>query len=223
MASNKPTIVPVTSLPENINGDEPITIAKSDEFGLDKFKSNRAVAIAGVEKLLTALPHHPMAAAKDFVRLHPDETGWSPEFCLVNVPIQGQPRGTLHLIDEGLATQYLPGGQIKRFRFALATQPNDKFFLCEVPSQNLDNTWNATNLQACIKAKTLWTKANSRREEGIDGYEISFAKDTDAFPEPTWPTQQLGRLIVVTFCGRMIDAPNHPGLLRLIGAKQSMS
>jgi hypothetical protein len=222
MTSQKPTIVPVTSLPENINGEEPMTIAKPGEFDLSKFKSRRAATIAGVETLLTALPHHSLAEAKDFVRLHASETDhWSPEFCFVNVPIEGQKRDKLHLIDEELAMRHLPSGRIQRFRLALATKPHDKFFLCHVPSQYLDNPWNETNLLACIEAKTLWTQAISRMAEGVEGYKVESSRDKDAFPEPAWPTQKLERLIAVTFAGRMIDNENHPGLLRLIGAKQS--
>jgi hypothetical protein len=226
MTSQKPTIVPVTSLPES----EPITIAKPGEFCLDKFKSKRAPTIAGVGTLQTALPHHSMAEAKDWVRLHPNEAEyWSPEFCFVSVPIKGQKRETLHLIEEELAMRHLPSGRIQRFRFALATKPHDKFFLCHVPSQNLDNAWNETNLQACFNAKALWTQAVSRKDEGVDGYQIIFARDPKdapngaAFPEPAWPTQKLESLIAVTFAGRTIDDDNHPGLLRLIGAKQSTS
>ena len=72
------------------------------------------------------------------MRLHPDEeTYWSHELCFVNVPIKGQKRDTLHLIDEDLAMRYLPSGKIQRFRLALATKPFDVFFLCHVPSRNL--------------------------------------------------------------------------------------
>jgi hypothetical protein len=176
------------------------------------------------ETLLTALPVHNLCSANDWVRLHPNEDDyWSPEFCFVNIPTEGQKRDTVHLIDEDLAMRYLPGGRIQRYRLALATKPHDKFFLCIVPSQNLDNPWNDTNLQACIHAKTLWTQVSSRKGEGIDGYLIQRARNEDAFPNPTWPTQKLEKLIFVTFAGRMIDHENHPGLLRLIGAKQSLS
>jgi hypothetical protein len=51
----------------------------------------------------------------------------------------------------------------------------------------------------------------------------TIAKDADAFPLPNWPTQSLTDLISKTFAGRMIDSEDHPGLLRLIGAKQSTS
>jgi hypothetical protein len=217
VTAKKPTVVPITD-------DTPLTIAKPDEFALEKFKSKRPPSLTGVETLLTALPHHSMSAAKDFVRLHPNEAEyWSPEFCFVNVPIKGQKRETLHLIDEELALRYLPSGRIQRFRLALAAKPQDNFFLCHVPTQNLDNAWNETNLKGCNEAKTLWAQAISRRDEGVDGYQIIFTRNKDVFPEPTWPTQKLESLIVVTFAGRVIDHENHPGLLRLIGAKQSIS
>src|SRR5262245_7016144 len=85
--------------------DEAMSIAKPPAFSLDKFKSKHAAALANVETLLTALPHNSISQAKDFVRLHPDEANyWTGELCFVNVPIQGQKRDTLHLIDEDLAS-----------------------------------------------------------------------------------------------------------------------
>jgi hypothetical protein len=63
----------------------------------------------------------------------------------------------------------------------------------------------------------------ARREENVDGHKVDFAREQDAFAEPKWPTQSLGELIALTFAGRMIDRADHPALLRLIGAKQSLS
>ena len=204
--------------------DEALSVPKPDTFSLNKFKSKRAAAIANVETLLTALPHHSISQAKDFVRLHPDEEKyWSPELCFVNVPIKGQKRDTLHLIDEELAMRYLPSAKILRFRLALATKPGDVFFLCHVPSRNTDNSSNASNLQGCEQAKTFWTQATSRKEEGVEAYKIDMARDADAFPAPKWPTQTLEEIIGRTFEGRRIETADHPGLLRLIGAKQSVS
>jgi hypothetical protein len=141
----------------------------------------------------------------------------------VNVPIKGQKKDTLHLIDEDLALRYLPSGRVLRFRLALASKPGDIFFLCHLPTRNEDNTWNVTNVAACQMARTLWVQATSRKEEGIEGYKIDAARDADAFPEPKWPTQTLDGLIEKTFVGRMIDRDDHPALLRLIGAKQPIS
>jgi hypothetical protein len=222
MAEKKATIVSLTPAESDAT---PMSIPKpTGEFSLDKFKSTRDPSIAGVETLLTALPLHKIAEAKDWTRLHPDEEKyWSPEFCFVSVPIKGQKRDLVHLIDEELARRHLPSDRIQRFRLALATKPFDVFFLCQVPSQNLDNAWNDTSLQACLQAKTSWVQANSRRSENVDGYQINFARKQKAFPEPAWPKQSLNELITVTFNGRMIDGENHPGLLRLIGDTQVLS
>jgi hypothetical protein len=200
---------------------EPQTIAKPDaKPSLDKFKSKRAAAIADVDPLQTALPIHSISQAKDFVRLHPDEENyWSVELCFANVPIKGAKRDTLHIIDEDLAMQYLPSAKIQRFRLALAAKPFDIFFLCIVPTRNADNSWNGSALQACENARSRWTQATSRKEEGVDAYNISGARDPDAFPEPKWPSQSLEELILTAFAGRVVDRADHPGLLRLIGAK----
>jgi len=195
-------------------------IEKPDpKHSLEKFKSKRATTIPNIETLLTALPILPISQAKDFVRLHPNEEEyWSVELCFVNVPTKGT-RDTLHLIDEDLAAQHLDSAKVQRFRLALATKPNDVFFLCRVPTRNADNSWNSSNLQACEQAKKCWTQASSRKEEGFENYKVTAARDVDAFPEPKWPSQSLEELILTTFDGRLIDRADHPGLLRLIGAK----
>jgi hypothetical protein len=199
-------------------------VAKPSGFRLDKFKSKKAATVANVETLQGALPHHSISQAKDFVRLHPDEENyWSSELCFVNVPILGMKRDTLHLIDEDLALQYLASGKILRFRLALATKPHDIFFLCHLPSQNGDNSWNMSNLSACEQAKSLWVQVTSRKAEGVESYKIDFARDNDAFPSPAWPKQSLEDLIGTTFTGRTIDREDHPALLRLIGARQDVS
>jgi hypothetical protein len=140
----------------------------------------------------------------------------------VNVPIKGQKKDTLHLIAEDLALRSLPSGRILHFRLALAAKPFDIFFLCHVPTRNEDNTWNATNLLACERAKSSWVQATSRKEEGVEAYKIDSARDADAFPPPKWPTQSLNELIEATFAGRMITDEDHPALLRLIGARQDL-
>ena len=106
---------------------------------------------------------------------------------------------------------------------ALACKPNNVFFFCIVPSQNLDNTWNADALKACHKAQTHWIQALSRRSEDAEGYEIKFAQDQDAFSPTDWPSRSLDELLEVTFREANIDHDRHPALLRLIGAKQDLT
>jgi hypothetical protein len=196
-------------------------IAKPEAFDLNKFKSKQKPTIADVETLQTALPVHSLADAKDFVRLHENEEKyWSDELCFVNVPIKGQKHHTLHLIDEELAMRFLPSARIIRMRLALATKPYDVFFLCQVPSRNLENPWNKSNLRACEQAKTKWTMATSRKAEGVEDYKIDSARNPKAFPDPKWPTQLLEELIGVTYASLTIVNENDPGLLRLIGEVQ---
>ena len=200
--------------------DTPPIPKPAEPFILDRFKSTRSPSIAGVETLQTALPCYRISDANDWVRLHPDQANyWSCELCFVNVPILGQKDGHLHLIDEALAMSCLASKKILGNRLALATKPHDIFFLCMVPSQNLDNPWNATNLEACQQAVKLWVQATSRKAEGVENYKIDYPVSQKAFPEPKWPSVSLDALIQVTFKGRMILDEQHPGLKRLIGAE----
>jgi hypothetical protein len=215
----------MTTSKAQAESEKVISIAKPNTGGgLDRFKSKRSGTPASVEILLPPLQHSTISGAKDYVRLHPNEDEyWSPELCFVAVPIQGQKRDTLHLIEEELALIYLEASQVKRCRLALATKPHDNFFLCEVPSQNLDNSWNESALLACEEAKTNWVIAASRKAEGADSYKIKRARDNEAFPEPKWPTKTLDELILTAFDRRIINSKDHPGMLRLLGAKQSVS
>jgi hypothetical protein len=190
---------------------------------LEKFKSKRPPDIGGVETLLTALPILKIGDVGDFARLHPSEDEcWTPELCFVSVPIKGAKRDMLHLIDEDVAIAHLAAKKIKRFRLALATKPHDVFFFCIVPSQNIEDSWNKTALEACELAKTRWTQALSRKPEGIEAYLIDHAQNEDAFPAPKWPSRTLDELIEVTFRAANIENDRHPGLLRLIGARQDL-
>jgi hypothetical protein len=210
--------------PRLVRPDEALAIPKPTAFSLDKFKSTCGPTIGGVDTLLAALPCHNLAGAKDFARLHHDVVNyWSPELTFVNVPIKGVKRDTLHLIDEAIAMRHLPSGRVLRFRLALATKPHDVFFLCHVPTTNLDNSWNLSNVIACDQARTHWLQISSRKAEGVDGYKTDYARNQAAFPAPRWPNQSLSELIEVTFAGRMIDTDNHPGLLRLVGDLQQIS
>jgi hypothetical protein len=211
---------------EPARAEEPVSIKKPKGSGLAKFRSAN-LEPEKVEALLTGLPHYPLAAAKDWVRLHDDETShWSDEYCFVNIPVPGQKRDTLHLIVAELAAKLAPG-RVQNFHLALASKPHDIFFLAHVPSRNLDNEWNKTNLQGCEQAKKLWTQVTSQREKGIEGYHIDVSdaekKGKKPFPDPKWPKETLDELIEATFAGRMILSETDPAWLRLIGGAQTLS
>jgi hypothetical protein len=164
-----------------------------------------------------------IADARDFVQLHPSPDYWTPELCFISVPIHGTKHEQLHLIDEEIAMRYLPAKKIKRYGLALATKPNDVFFLCIVPTQNLDVSWNETARKACEMAKALWVQALSRKAAGIEDYEIVKAYDPDAFPEPKWLLRSMDELIQITFHGSIIETDDHPAIRRLLGKRQDLS
>jgi hypothetical protein len=204
--------------------DKVVPIAKPGAFSLDKFKSKRGAVMANVETMQGALPHHKISEARDFVRLHPDEKNyWSDELCFVSVPILGQKGNLLHLIDEELALQFLESGKIIRHRLALASKPNDAFFLAHIPSQNLDNSWNLSTMNGAEQAKKFWIQLTSRKDEGVEAYKVSYACDVDAFADPKWSKLSLSEMIGTAFIGRIIDTQNHAALRRLIGRKQEVS
>ena len=156
-----------------------------------------------------------MAAAKDFVRLHPDEASyWSDELCFVNVPVKGQKHNTLHLIDEDLALQFLEAGEIQRFRLALATKPGDVFFLCAGPDaehrQQLEQcqTWKGAK-----RPRRFGPRRPAARAKASKATRSPSPRTRTASPEPNWPTQSLGELIVRAFAGRMIETEDHPALV----------
>jgi hypothetical protein len=197
-------------------------IEKPTTFDPEKFRSKRGAALANVATLQQALPIIKISDANDFVRLHPDDDYRTFELCFVNVPIPGDRKDQLHVIDEELAMTYLHAKEIKRHALHLASKPHGAFFLCVVPTQNVDNSYNRTALIGLEAARRKWVQVLSRRDEGVDEYITQYARSDDAFPDPKWPGQTIWELIAVTLNGRTIESPDDPGLLRLIGAKQEL-
>ena len=195
------------------------TITKPGGFTLDRFKTKRAAAIANVETLLTALPHLRIAQAKDFVRLHPNEDDyWSPELCFVNVPIKGQKHDTLHLIDEDS-----PYATCRARRFSASGwrwRRSPRYSSCPT-SRHGTSTTRGTRPNRGLRAG----------EDAMGAGHQSDARRTSTATRSTCPrprrlpTAEVAdaaarRTDRATFAGRMIDREDHPGLLRLIGARQ---
>jgi len=155
------------------------------------------------------------------VWVHPDPayTSTRPYF-LVDVPSDekgGKP--SLHLILKTLAHQYLDSSEWTRLNFALASMPGDRFFLGIVPCRNLDNAFNASMLVAIEQAKQGWRRI--LRVHGKDGYYAKAPIDPDFAQPPTWPSASLAELVDAHFSPhRKILTPEHPGLLRVLGARQ---
>jgi hypothetical protein len=224
MAKKEKIVKPADEASEDQN---PLKIAKPPTASerLAKFKTKPPTqTIDGVGTLIMALPVMGIGQAGDYVRLHQSETEyWSDEWAAVVVPIEGDKHGKLHLIQDDIARAYLPPKKIKRFRLALATKPmKGSFFLCQIPTQNLESSWNSTNIQACEAARTQWVEAISMKP-AQECYKISPAKNQASFRPPVWPSRSLDEIIEATFRGAMIETEDHPGLLRLLGDVQDLS
>lgn len=222
MAANVSTPKLVTSIPPEAGPSAP-PIAKPGADFMNRFRSTKSAEMPGVATPLAPLKIIRAGETEDFFRVHPDEENyWTCELCFVSVPVKGTARPLLHLITEEIAMEYLSPKLIKRHRLALATKPYDVLFFCSVPSQNLDSAWNATALTALDRSKSRWTQVFSRRDEGLEEYGHKFAQNEDAFPAPKWPLRSVHEYLEVTFRDASITTSNHPGLLRLIGAKQDL-
>jgi hypothetical protein len=220
-AAAKPKVVATNG---HANGAGDTGIAKPDTaFTFEKFRTKRGDDDGPrVDPYLEGLPTMRLPDAKDFVRLHDDPKYWSPELCFVHVPVKGQKEKLLHLIDEALAFEFLPIGIIIRHRLVLASKPQDTFFLAEVPTQNLDNGYNASAVEGAEACRKGWYMLVSQRAEGIERYKIVPARNQKAFEEPTWPKLSIELLVERTFTNRMIMKMDHPGMLRLLGERQNL-
>lgn len=205
--------------------DNAPSIAKPTSSRLDKFKTKLQHVSGVVDPFTGNLQVHKPAAVKDYIRTHHDEGAyWSDELCFVNVPIKGQPRETTHIIEVEIALAYLPKAKLRYARLALATTPYDNFFLAEIATRNLDNDWCATERNAAQQLKGMWGLVFSGRDQGVEKYLVKPAEHQDAFPAPRWPTSvTIDDIILRTFADRMIETEEHPGLLRLRGARQNLS
>jgi hypothetical protein len=199
-------------------------ILKPDKPGfLSRFKSRRPPSIAGVITPLNPLTVMKIGDVGDFVRLHHDEAfGWTDELCFVSVPVKGVKKAIMHLIDEDLAMEFLPSKSIKRYRLALAARATGALFFSIAPSQNLDNSFNQSALEACEAAKTQWVKATSRLAEGYEDYKREIA-EPGAFNDPEWGLTDAEKWCEITFREITIIDPNDPGLLRLRGKVQKLT
>ena len=151
---------------EDSNSDVAPIAKPPSKFSLDKFKSKPASTIANVETKLGQLPHFKIAAAGDFVRLHPDEeTYWSPELCFVNGADQRtKPRELLHLIDEEVAMRFLSAKKIRALPAGAGNQALRCFLSVHIPTRT-STTLQLSNLQGCEQAKTSgWKLPPGRRK-----------------------------------------------------------
>ena len=175
-------------------------IVKPDGFSLDKFKAkhtgdSESQPYRRVSRTTSSrTPRTSCGCTRMKIEY------WSDDLCFVNVPVKGMKEGTAAPYRRGDRPAIIcHAGKPIHYRLALATKPFDIFFLCHIPTRNLDNKYNATTLRACEQAKTMWVQLTSMKHQGIEDYEITPCSHLDAVPQPKWPSQSLGELIDKAF------------------------
>jgi hypothetical protein len=198
-------------------------VPKPEMFDLDEFKSTHSDGMPGVDIKPAALDILRVSEVGDYFRVSPDEEKhWSDPPCFVSVPVESVRHGTLHLITQRLADQFLKQKQIKRMRLVLATKPEaGSFFLVECPCFNMENQYNRTAADGLVKCKTKWLIASTLRDSttGNGRYHFEPATEQDFVDPPVWLAQTINELVLITFEGRIIRAADDPPLLRLRGMR----
>ena len=202
-----------------------ISIPKPPAFDLSAMVAKEPVS--SIQRMAMALPVKRFSDVGDFAKLHPDdrlpEEGgyWTDRLCFVDVPVKGASKRVRHFIHPALATKHLPAKLVKHYRLALGMDADGKHFLCEIPTENKDNTWNKSNLEICEIAKTRWVMANSQNQDGLEGYQAGFPLSPDGFEEQrktlAWTTQPMAEIVGKAFAKAIILTDDDPALLRVIG------
>ena len=201
---------------------EAVSIAKPGAFNLDLFKTKSSPNIAGVATLLTALPHHNIAQANDWVRLHSGRGKLLVCRAVLRHRSDQRPEERPRASDHRRVGDAVSAEQSDQDSTGSRSPPSQTMCSSCATSRHRTSTTRSMRLR-CRHAswpRRSGCKQPAARAKAVDDYQIDFARDPDAFPEPNWPKQSLDELIGVTFTGRMITSENDPALLRLIGAKQ---
>ena len=198
-------------------------IPKPEAFDLEEFKSTHSDGMPGVDIKPAALDILNVGEVGDYFRASSNEDKhWSDPLCFVPVPVEGVRSGTLHLITQRLADQFLKAKQIERLRLVLATKPETgSFFLVKCPCINMDNQYNRTAADGLVKCKTQWMMASTLKDNktGNGRYHFEPAIHQDFVDEPVWLAQTINELVLITFEGRIIRTADDPALLRLRGMR----
>jgi hypothetical protein len=205
--TTKPTIVPATSLPENMNTTEPIAIAKpgdaADPFNPKNLRVNQSfIDSAGVKKLLTTVPVH-KPKKQDFIRVHPEADYRADPIAIIELE---EDRET-YLVTPNTATDLQ--NELRCVTLFTAMNRQGVVFLWPVKIGAGDARileWYRSAREAAEMAMERWVRVQANTSLGA--YEITPAGGT--IPDPEWPTESFPELLRIAFRDRFIDRLDHP-------------
>lgn len=97
---------------------------------------------------------------------------------------------------------------------AIDRQGNPSLIPVPMPDQNGNrNPWHQSLADAVARSRNTWIRITANK--AIGGYDIYEANAK--LPEPIWPTESMDTLLDVAFRGRILNDPNHPVVVDLLG------
>lgn len=133
------------------------------------------------------------------------------------------PVGILELVAERetylLTPDALTGVDVKLVRMSTLTLAVDRMgtpFLWETRQPDIagnDSAWAESMRIALSEGKKRWVRVVAN--QALGAYDLFVAPGD--LPDPEWPKYSMGELLKAGFSGRIIDAADHPVLMRLRG------
>jgi hypothetical protein len=118
------------------------------------------------------------------------------------------------MVNAMIAIAYPP--QPHRLYLTITREGILRFVPVRLPDDGDWNVWQESKELALLQARKTWVRLSTNMSEGR--YQ-SFPLEENFYPDPVWPTPNLARLFRLAFRdrGRLIDSPQHPYYLKLIG------
>lgn len=185
---------------------DPKPVAKPDLTAL-RLPQNFGESL-GVRKVLFNVPVHKPGPDR-FIRVHPD---FSMEFnALV---YEDKTTRDSYLVAPSVADPF--GRLAKPVVLHLGVDRRGNPFLVPVPlpsSNGSRNPWHESLAKAVEQAKHDWARIVANLAAGV--YDVFIA--TAELPPPEWPDKSIEELVQIAFNGKIVDTPDHPVILGLMG------
>jgi hypothetical protein len=162
----------------------------------------------GVKKVLTTVPVG--RPSKDrFFRTHK-----SPNMVFPAMLLENKATNEVYLASAPIAGVLGTLVRPVELHAAIDRQGNPSLIPVPLPDQNGNrNPWHQSLADAVARSQETWIRITANK--AIGGYDIYEANAK--LPEPIWPTESMDTLLEVAFRGRILNDPNHPVVVDLLG------
>lgn len=175
---------------------------KFDARRYDRRNTDFAEKVGGKKKL----GHTPVKRPENhwWVMANPTIT-WEPGM------YEDKDNNVLYLVDPEF--YYIFGNRLIFRTLFLAVNSQGVVFWWPVNTDNLENSWCSSALEAVQEARKGWIRIEANRGAGAYDYYIP----AGVIPEPVWPDEDPNTLLERAFTGRIIDRQDHPIIQHILG------